>query len=99
MKRILLAALLASSFVSLTASADTAAAPAAPAAKEETWTGKIEKKDATNVEFVAGGKKYDVNGAIESQLMKEVGKEVKLTGTMNGMTITAVKAEPVTVTK
>ena len=96
MNRILLAALVATSFVSVSAFAETSAAPAA---KEQTWTGKIEKKDATNVEFVAGGKKYDVTGAIEAQLAKdEIGKEVKLTGIMSAdsKTIAAEKFEPIT---
>lgn len=107
MKRALLG-LVVTSFVASQAFAETktttthdkAAATTQKTTQEETWTGKIEKKDATNVEFVAGGQKYDISGPVEAELTKEVGKEVKLTGVMSAdkKSIQAMKAEPASTT-
>jgi hypothetical protein len=83
------------------AAPSTEAKPAVqPVSGEESWTGKIEKKDATNVEFVADGKHYDITGAAEKELLKESGKEMKITGKMtDDKSIEVVKAEPVTAVK
>jgi hypothetical protein len=54
------------------------------ATKTETWTGTIKAgTDAKNVEFVAGGNTYEVTGTTEANLLKEIGKNVELTGTMS----------------
>lgn len=70
------------------------------AAKEESWVGTFSKKDDQNVEFTAGGKTYEVIGAIEKELMKEAGKEMKVTGSIDtDGALKVAKAEPVKVTK
>ena len=94
MKRVLLGAFVAS-FAASTVFANE------PAHKEESWTGKIIKKSATEVEFEAGGKKYDVTGAIEKDLIKDEGKEMQISGIMNEKkdSIQVSKAEPVSVHK
>ena len=68
--------------------------------KQESWIGTFSKKDDENVEFVAGGKTYEVTGAIEKELLKEVGKEMKVTGSIDTEgALKVAKAEPVKVVK
>lgn len=68
--------------------------------KEESWVGTFSKKDDQNVEFTAGGKTYEVIGAIEKELIKESGKEMKVTGSIDtDGALKVAKAEPVKVTK
>jgi hypothetical protein len=68
--------------------------------KEESWVGTFSKKDNENVEFTAGGKTFEVIGAIEKELVKEAGKEMKVTGTIDSDgALKVAKAEPVKVTK
>lgn len=79
MTKKMLLVITASFFVAASAFATDAAMT-----KTETWTGMIKAgKDAHNVEFVAGGNTYELTGATEAHLLKEIGKPVELTGTMS----------------
>ena len=67
-----------------------------PRPTEERWIGVLMRKDASNVTLSANGATFELNGHIERQLLKEISKEVAVTGrTFDGLTIEVVKVEPI----